>query len=163
MSGGQAQASLSFPIASLPLPPCGNTPLPRLVHSAWLGARRWSRPRSIVESCWPPPLLALPFYPTMHWAGHQAKGLRFFWEPFLCRWGADNSPTPAKRPPQGPKHELTWLECHLHYWRKVCTKDRQLPQMESFLLPQPQPSIFTPAVLASCPLGNPAIHSAPHP
>lgn len=86
---------------------------------------KWAR--SLLESCCVCGTLALPFYPTIHWAGPQAKGLRVVvgeGGPFLCRWGAD-SPLPQLKAHQGSKHELMWPECHLFYWRKICAKERQ--------------------------------------
>lgn len=95
--------------------------------------------------------LALPFYPTMHRAGPQAKGLRFFGGAFSLQVGSRQLPTPAKRHPltttKAPKHELRWPEHHLLNWRKVCTKHKQQPQMESLLLLQTQPRLpsFSPS------------------
>lgn len=99
--------------------------------------------------------LAGPSFCTMHWAGPQAKGLRFLRGRggLSLQVGGRQPRNPSQTPPpQDPKHELTLLECHLLDWRKFCAEHRQQPQMESLLLPHPHPGLpsLCPAAAFPC-------------
>lgn len=91
-------ASPSPPFA---LPACGNTRSASLSTQPGWGPRIGTGPGaswrvSVSSECWPPPSLALPFYPTMHWAGLQAKGLTVLeWGPSSAG-GEQTAPCPGQ-------------------------------------------------------------------
>lgn len=148
--------------------------LPRLVHSAWLGAQSWSGPRSIVESCcvfgmWAPTLAgpSLLSHHALGWAPGQ--GAQILLGSFSLQVGSRQAPPPQPRD-LSKALSMSSRDQNATYFvgEMLAPSTDSCPRWKasSYLNTIPGlPSLCpkAPDVLASCPPGDPAIHYAPHP
>lgn len=103
-------------------------------------------------------MLALPFYPTMHCPGPQAKRLRVLLGGlFLCRWGAD-SPFPQPKAPHPHRCAPSMSSCGRN--ATSCTGERRQSSWKASPCPTPIPL----SVLCAprCPHFSPSSGPTPH-
>lgn len=110
------------------------------------------RAGSLLKSGYVFGMLALPFYPTMHCPGLQAKRLRvLLGGPFLCRWGA-NSPFPKPKAPHPHPCAASMSSCGRNatcFMEKGLRGDRGQSSWKASLAPLPSLFLFSVAPLSS--------------